>query len=303
MKINYKPCVLALVSILLSMSLGIGQEVSTESFIKADRNEEEASLAEILTDSNLESFEKNNTEAILPPPKFKQMEISAWYGVTFNDVENQNGIRRLDFKYEPDKKNLLFIFYDNALSFDNNFVAVVERNAPIVGVGAKHDWSKKWFTKIELGQRFLTTQDDQYLFNMENGYFFSNKFLSKLITQYDIRQDDNLLTLGGFIDFKVTNSLRLETGLFHAENLTFPDTFNQRFLVVPKFSWGKSELILGGYYDRYRLQDVSLNQFSGGYALFVFPLYKDLKGNVFFNYDKGFRNEITVISFGLNQKI
>lgn len=236
-------------------------------------------------------------------PKSLQMEIAAWYGVTFNDAENQNGIRRLDFKYEPNKKNLLFIFYDNALSFDNNVIANVERNAPIVGIGAKHDWTKKWFSKVEIGQRFLTTQDDQYLFNMENGYFFSSKFLAKVVTQYDIRQDDNLLTLGGFIDFQVNNWMRLETGVFHADNLTFGDTYNERFLVIPKFRWKKTELILGGYYDRYQTQSESLNQFSGGFVHLVFPLVGNLKGNAFFNYDRGFRNEITVVSLGLNQKI
>lgn len=233
----------------------------------------------------------------------RQIEISAWYGVTFNDTENQNGIRRFDIKYEPNSKNLLFVFYDNALAFDNNFVANVERNAPIVGLGAKHDWSSKWFSKLEVGQRFLTTQDDQHLFNIENGYFFSSKFLAKVIGQYDIRQDDNLLTLGAFVDFEVQPWMRLEAGVFHADNLTFADTYNERFLVIPKFRWKKIELIVGGYYDRYQTQAESLNQFSGGYAHIIFPLVGELRGNAFFNYDKGFRNEITVVSIGLNQKL
>lgn len=233
----------------------------------------------------------------------KKIEFAAWYGVTFGDNDNQNGLRRLDVKYEPSSGNQLFIFYDNALAFDNNTIANTERLAPIVGVGGKHDWSKAWFTKLEIGRRFLTTQDDQHLFNLENGYFFSPKLLGKLITQYDIRQDDNLLTLGGFIDFQVLENFRIETGLFHAENLTFNETFNERFMLVPKLRLGKTELVLGAYYDRYRTVDISLDQFSGGYSLFIFPIMKELKGNLFFNYDKGFRNEITVLSFGLNQKI
>lgn len=243
----------------------------------------------------------NENGAVLEGPK--KIEFAAWYGVTFGDNENQNGIRRLDVKYEPNKGNQLFVFYDNALAFDNIAIARTERLAPIVGIGAKHDWSKEWFTKLELGRRFLTTQDDQHLFNMENGYFFSSKFLAKLITQYDIRQDDNLLTLGAFIDFQVMEKFRIETGLFHAENLTFSDTFNERFMIIPKLRFGKTELILGVYYDRYRTIDTSLDQFSGGYSLFIFPLVNELRGNLFFNYDKGFRNEITVVSLGLNQKI
>lgn len=251
--------------------------------------------------ANKKIMVENENAAILERPK--KVEFAAWYGVTFGDDENQNGIRRLDIKYEPNKGNQLFVFYDNALAFDNNSIARTERSAPIVGIGAKHDWSKEWFTKLELGRRFLTTQEDQHLFNMENGYFFSSKFLAKLITQYDIRQDDNLLTLGAFIDFQVLEKFRIETGLFHAENLTFRDTFNERFMIIPKLRFGKTELILGAYYDRYRAVDVSLDQFSGGYSLFIFPLVGELKGNVFFNYDKGFRNEITVLSLGLNQKI
>lgn len=247
--------------------------------------------------------EKSEDEDESSLDKPKKVEFAAWYGVTFGDNDSQNGLRRMDVKYEPNEGNQIFVFYDNALAFDNNVIANTEPLAPIVGVGAKHDWSKKWFTKMELGRRFLTTQEDQHLFNVENGYFFSSKFLAKLITQYDIRQDDNLLTLGGFIDFAVFKNLRVEAGLFHAENLTFSETFNERFMVVPKFKIWKSELVLGAYYDRYRTIDVSLDQFSGGYALFIFPIKKELKGNLFFNYDKGFRNEITVLSFGLNQKI
>jgi len=279
------------------------QDPLTENIMFSDTTSAMLALSShsVKTMNKANEDEKVNNETSLEEPK--KIEFAAWYGVTFGDNEDQNGIRRLDVKYEPNKGNQLFIFYDNALAFDNITIARTERLAPIVGIGAKHDWSKEWFTKLELGRRFLTTQDDEHLFNMENGYFFSSKFLAKLITQYDIRQDDNLLTLGAFIDFQVMEKFRIETGLFHAENLTFSDTFNERFMIIPKLRLGKTELILGMYYDRYRTVDVSLDQFSGGYSLFIFPLVGELRGNLFFNYDKGFRNEITVVSMGLNQKI
>ena len=231
------------------------------------------------------------------------LELAAWYGVTFGDNENQNGLRRFDMKYQRNKENLFFVFYDNALVLDNDAVSAVERIAPIVGAGIKHDWSEKWFTKLELARRFLTTQDDQNIVNLENGYFFTKKFLGKFISQYDARQDDNLLTLGAFIDFEVLRDFRIETGLFHAENLTIAETFNERFMLVPKLKLGKTELVVAAYYDVYRTPDVDIDQFSGGYSLFIFPILKNLKGSLFFNYDKGFRNEITVLSLGVNQKI
>jgi len=279
------------------------QDPSIENTMFSDTSDDVLALSShsVKTITKANEDKTVNNETSLEGPK--KIEFAAWYGVTFGDNEDQNGIRRLDIKYEPNKGNQIFIFYDNALAFDNNSIARTERLAPIVGIGAKHDWSKEWFTKLELGRRFLTTQDDQHLFNMENGYFFSSKFLGKLITQYDIRQDDNLFTLGAFIDFQVLEKFRIETGLFHAENLTFSDTFNERFMIIPKLRLGKTELILGVYYDRYKTIDTSLDQFSGGYSLFVFPLLGDLKGNFFFNYDKGFNNEITVVSLGLNQKI
>ena len=34
----------------------------------------------------------------------KKVEFAAWYGVTFGDNDNQNGLRRLDVKYEPNSK-------------------------------------------------------------------------------------------------------------------------------------------------------------------------------------------------------
>lgn len=230
------------------------------------------------------------------------LELAVWYGATFSDFSDENGIRRFDAKYEIDKKNLVFAYYDNALTFDNNFFANSNRSVPMIGVGAKHDWSKKWFTKIELGRRLMIEQSDQSMFNMENGYFFSDKLLGKIVTQYDIRQDDNLLTLGAFADVKMNNWLRLESGLFHSENLTIDKTFNERFLVVPKMRWKKIELNFGVYYDIYKTPQERLNQFSGGFSHLIFPILKTLKGNAFFNYDRGFRNEITVISIGLNQK-
>jgi hypothetical protein len=304
-----KKRLLLLTGLLLGLAIASNvygqQDPLTENTRFSDATSEMLALSSHFVKTNHKANRKikveNENGAMLEGPK--KLEFAAWYGVTFGDNENQNGIRRLDVKYEPNAGNQLFIFYDNALAFDNITIARTERLAPIVGIGAKHDWSKEWFTKLELGRRFLTTQDDQELINMENGYFFSSKFLAKLITQYDIRQDDNLLTLGAFIDFQVLDKFRIETGLFHAENLTFNDTFNERFMIIPKLRFGKTELVLGAYYDRYRTVDTSLDQFSGGYSLFIFPLAGDLRGNLFFNYDKGFRNEITVFSLGLNQKI
>lgn len=230
------------------------------------------------------------------------LELAVWYGATFSELSDENGLRRFDAKYEIDNKNLVFAYYDNALTFDNNFFANSNRSVPMVGVGAKHDWSKKWFTKIELGRRFMIEQSDQNMFNMENGYFFSDKLLGKIVTQYDIRQDDNLFTFGAFVDAKVNKWLRLESGLFHSENLTFNKTSNERFLVIPKMRYKKIELNFGIYYDIYKTPQESLDQFSGGFSHLIFPIYGNLKGNAFFNYDKGFRNEITVVSIGLNQK-
>ncbi|MBT8255529.1 MAG: hypothetical protein KJO23_03230 [Bacteroidia bacterium] len=243
---------------------------------------------------------ENEVESVyVARPSF---EVAAWYGLTFGETENQNGIRRLDVKYTPNSENLLYLFYDNALSLDNNRFAALERTAPIVGVGAKHDWTSQWFSKLEVGRRFLTTEEDQHLFNIENGYFFSSKLMAKLITQYDLRQNDDLITLGGFVEFEVMRNVRLETGMFHAENITLANTRNQRYQVVPKLLLGKSEFIMGVYYDRYLTQTESLNQFGGAFGLMVFPVTGDMRANLFFNYDRGFRNEITVLSFGLNQK-
>ncbi|TBN06702.1 hypothetical protein EYD45_02115 [Hyunsoonleella flava] len=230
------------------------------------------------------------------------LEVALWYGATFSELADENGLRRFDAKYEINKKNLVFAYYDNALTFDNNFFANSNGNVPMIGVGAKHDWSKKWFSKVEFGRRFMIDQDDQSMFNLENGYFFSDKVLGKIVTQYDIRQDDNLLTLGAFVDLKVNKWMRLESGLFHSENLAFTNTYNERFLVIPKMRWKKVELNMGVYYDVYKLQQERLNQFSGGFSHIIFPIIKNLKGNAFFNYDKGFKNEITVVSIGLNQK-
>lgn len=231
------------------------------------------------------------------------LELGVWHGSTFSDSNNENGIRRVDIKYQLNDENLLYTFYDNALALENKFLASIERTAPMVGVGAKHDWSKKWFTKAEVGKRFLSTEEDQLLFNMENGYFFSSRLLGKLITQYDIRQNDNLLTMGAFLEYEVFKKVRLEGGFFHSENLTLSSTFNERFLLTPKFKFKTTEFIAGVYYDRLNTADLSLNQFGGVYGLFVFPIITDLQGKLFVNYDKGFfDNDITIVSIGTNFK-
>lgn len=232
----------------------------------------------------------------------KKFEFDAWYGFVFSEKKDQNGLRRLDFKYAPDNKNLLFVYYDNALILENANLSTTERNAPIVALGAKHDWSKKWFTKIEGGQRFLTQSDDQFLVNMENGYFFSSKLLVKLFTQYDSRQDDELITIAGFIDYELIKNLRLELGFFHSENLTFSNTFNERVMLSAKTNLNKIELLAGVYYDSFNTSTTTLNQIGGGFGLITLPVNKTLRAKFFVNHDKGFNNEITIASVGINQK-
>lgn len=232
----------------------------------------------------------------------KRFEVDTWYGFSSSDSEDRNGLRRFDLKFIPNAENVFFAYYDDALILDNAILSSVERTAPIIGIGAKHDWSKKWFSKLEVGRRFLSTQDDQHLMSIENGYFFTDKLLGKVFTQYDLRQNDEVFTAAIFGDYELAKGLRLELGFFHSENLTFRSTHNERLLLSTKLQLGKTELLAGTYYDMFKTLDVSLNQLGGGFGLFAFPVIKNLRGKLFFNYDKGFNNEVTIVSLGVNQK-
>lgn len=232
----------------------------------------------------------------------EKFEIDAWYGFVFLEKKDQNGFRRLNFKYFPNNKNLLFVYYDNALILENANLSTTERNAPIMAFGSKHDWSKKWFTKIEGGKRFLTNFDDQYMVNMENGYFFSSKLLGKLFVQYDSRQDDELVTIAGFLDYEVIENIRMELGFFHSENLTFKNTFNERLILSSKAQIKKIELLAGIYYDKFNTPTTTLSQIGGAFGLVSLPIAKGLRTKFFLNHDKGFNNKITILSIGINQK-
>lgn len=233
----------------------------------------------------------------------KKFEFGVWYGATFNETENQNGLRRVDLKYQVNSKNQLFAFYDNALALDNNVLAVQERTAPLVGLGAKHDWNNKWFSKLEAGRRFLTLTEDQYLVNLETGYFVSQKLLAKLVTQMDFRGDDQLASAGAFLDYELFKNMRIEGGFFHSHNLTFSNTYNQRFLLSPKIKYKKIEAIVGAYFDRLQTPQLSVSQIGGGYGLITFPILENLQGKLFGNYDRGlFNNEIAIVSIGTNYK-
>ena len=252
------------------------------------------------------SIEDNNEEAKKQLDALKnfnkKFDFDAWYGFTFSDDKDQNGLRRLDLKYQPNAKNLLYIYYDDALILDNSTLSTIERTAPIVGAGVKHDWSKKWFSTLGAGRRFLSNSDDQHLINIENGYFFSPKLLGKFFTQYDFRQDDELLTIAGFIDYELIKKVRVELGFFHSENLTFKDIFNERVLLASKTKINNIELLGAVYYDMFNTPDTSLKQFGGGFGLITFPVVKNLRGKFFVNHDKGFNNKVTIVSIGINQK-
>ena len=233
----------------------------------------------------------------------KKFEAGAWYGLVFSNGDTDHGLRRTELKYQPNSRNLLFAFYDNALILENKFLASMESTAPIVGVGIKHDWNEKWFSKIDLGYRFLSLEDDQQLYSLENVYFISDKSLVKLITQFDVRQNDDLLTLGLFFEQLILRNTRLEIGFFHSENLTLPDTYNERIMLSGKVLLSKSELLLGTYYDILNTQSVSISQYGGAYGIFVFPISDNLKGKLFANYNQGFFvDEVMIFSLGADLK-
>lgn len=234
----------------------------------------------------------------------EQFEIGIWYGFTFSDENNQNGLRRADLKYQINEGNLAYAFYDDALALENKFLTLIEKTAPVVGAGFKHDWSKKFFSKAEIGNRFMTSEDDQLILNLENVYFFSQSFLAKLVTQYDVHQNENLFTAGGLLEYELVKDFRLEGGFFHSQNLTLSNTYNERVLFTPKLKINAFEIIGGAYYDSFHTPDMSLGQFGGAYGLLVFPVIPNLQGKLFFNYDKGFFNDdATIISLGTNLKL
>jgi hypothetical protein len=247
---------------------------------------------------------ENSDPNFFTRPETEQFEIGIWYGFTISNDNNQNGLRRADLKYQINEGNLAYAFYDDALALENKFLTLIEKTAPVVGAGFKHDWSKKFFTKAEIGNRFLRTEDDQLILNLENVYFFSQSFLAKLVTQYDVHQNENIFTAGGFLEYELLTDFRLEGGFFHSENLTLDNTFNERILITPKLKIKAFEIIGGAYYDSFHTPDLSLGQFGGAYGLFVFPIIPNLQGKVFFNYDKGFfDDDATIVSLGTNLKL
>ncbi|NND08588.1 MAG: tetratricopeptide repeat protein [Saprospiraceae bacterium] len=228
-------------------------------------------------------------------------EVEGWYGINENNAGFEQGLRRMHVQYQFNNRDLIYILFDNSLILDNSFLASVERIAPLYAAGFKYGWNDKLFSKIEIGRRDFQEIPDQALINLETNYFFSNRLIGKLILQFDDRQTEQLGLLGISVDLGISDHISIEGTFYHNENFTIDQTFNRRYQLSGKLLVKNFELVLGGYYDTLQNADVAFQQPAGMFAISTFPLYKKLKGKLFFNYDRGFfNNNNTVGALGLN---
>ena len=228
-------------------------------------------------------------------------QIEGWYGINSNNARTESGVRRVHLQYQLNNRNLIYILYDNSLILDNSFLATTERVAPLVAAGAKFGWNSKLFTKLEFGHRYFTNLPNQTLVNLETNYFFSARIIAKLILQYDDRQLERLGLLGIALDLGFSKHLSLEATFYHNENFIASDIFNRRYQVSGKLLIENFELVVGAYYDQLNIMDTRQEKLTGAFAISTFPIYKGLKGKLFFNHDQGFfENKNTVGAIGLN---
>ncbi len=233
-----------------------------------------------------------------------KVEVEGWYGVNQHDQGPQHGVRRLHAQYLSRKGNLLYLLYDNSLILDNSFLAGTERVAPYYALGGKYRWTDRLFTKLEWGLRTFTNIPTQKLVNIEQNYFFPFDAVGKLILQFDDRQVERLFLAGIAFDFGVSKYFRLEASVYHNDNLTIANHYNQRYQISAKIYVNNIEFLAGGYYDFLNQGDVQMHQPAGVFFLSSFPVIKNLSVKLFFNYDRGlFENENTVGALGLNYRL
>lgn len=230
-----------------------------------------------------------------------QWQIEGWYGYNKNEASSENGLRRVHAQYQFNNRNLIYALYDNSLILDNSFLAARERVAPLYAIGLKYGWNTKLFTKLELGHRAFNELPNQTLINLETNYFFSANVIAKVILQYDDRQLEQLGLLGMALDIGLTKHLSLEATVYHNQNFAGRSNFNRRFQLSTKLLIQNFELLIGSYYDQLNTDDLQQEKLAGVFAISTFPIYKKIKGKLFFNYDKGFfDNHNTIGAIGLN---
>ena len=211
----------------------------------------------------------------------KKLVLGTWMGIS--EIENnfKLGIRRVDAFYQYNKKNLLYTYFDNALTFENFEFLVGDRNAPLIGLGNVHTWNDYFLTSLSYAQRFQSVSDNDQIIQLEQHVqLFPDLGIQFGYSYHDLSNDMNIHVYQIGLEDKLTEYLSIQVHYFHSQHAG-PGTKINRWMITPKLNFQSSLTINSSiYYTRSSSGENSDEEQTGVVSQIEFRISQQLTGKV-----------------------
>ncbi|MCB0552091.1 MAG: tetratricopeptide repeat protein [Phaeodactylibacter sp.] len=227
--------------------------------------------------------------------------VDLWGGFSAVDEENRLGLRLVQLSYQFNPRFLAYARYDNTLSLDNLDFVSRKNNVPSAWLGGMAGWNSRLATRLEYGARFLPDGGAQQLVRLEQVFYLKKDFNLHL-GGYSGFAGDLPSEWVGFAALRlpISEAFSFEPAFYYGEDGAIR-TRQQRFMLAGKLALpSKLELAIGGFYGTTNLELENTSQnIAGGYLLALFPLSKQLQGQLAVNHEEGVFASATVLALGL----
>ena len=235
---------------------------------------------------------------------FKKLVLGTWIGIS--EIENnfKIGIRRVDAFYQYNKKNLLYAFFDNALTFENFEFLVGDRNAPLIGLGNVRTWNDYLLTSLSYAQRFQSISENDHIIQLEQQVqLFPDLGLQLGYSYHDLSNEMNIHVYQIGLEDKLTEYLSIQVHYFHSQHAD-PGTKINRWMITPKLNFQSSLTINSSiYYTRSSSGENSDEEQTGIVSQIEFPISHQLTGKVLIQVQREPMHTSRNLALGLNYSL
>ena len=230
-------------------------------------------------------------------------EITPWVGISKTGSNTKSGIRRIDLFYNASSSILLYGYWDNSLSFENNFLLQSGQEANLFGIGSAIGWNKRTSTNVRLSHWNLPAQNDLWDVRIEQNFYLTNRWRVQIGGQQVFANvpESRILSFTNEISF--SDHFNLEASIFSNHNYNNASDITT-VSVVPKYFFGNNIELLTGLVvwngdDNDGQSGIS---FKGVYGMLSFPVIDNLFTRIIYVRQQEINNDTESLALGISLK-
>jgi tetratricopeptide (TPR) repeat protein len=229
-----------------------------------------------------------------------RLEIGILGGVSDAEGKSRLGLRRIEAFYRNHRKNLIFAFYDNALSFENLELVQLSKSTSQVGLGNSYSWNKYFNSTLTLASRSITGGDENMIRIDQNIYPIATMRIQAGLSYHDLSNDSQTMVYSLGLEQRLSEIFSLEVQYFNTQNSTI-DQSSHRYIISPKIRLSaKIFLNASGYFTIQDQEGTKSNGAQGLLTQLQFPLARQISGRFLFHYQREDHANIQSAALGVN---